>query len=342
MKSREYKVTFVTPGFLGNAEQSSQWRTPPFKALLRQWWRISMANKVDYIVDNLRNEEGELFGHAGSGNAQRSKIRIRFNHWNSGTPDTANWLRQSRRVSHPEVDIKVGAHLYLGYGPIEYQRQVGERLKHPPAIMAGSSNQLKIQSPEDVLDSNLFTLVHWFGTVGSRSRNGWGSLVLTEKEGEQLENISKDHPLLESVSRDYCDCLKIDWPHAIGRDNHGLLIWETDLMDSWEEVINVLAEVKIMFRTQLKFKGGNRNSSAEDRHLLAYPVTHHNAFGAKKRYANQVRFKVINEGEQYKGRIVHIPCGAPQFVDFDRARQEQVWHQVHNSLDNNNNLGRLG
>jgi len=40
MKVLRYKVEFLCPAFLGNAEQNGQWRTPPFKALLRQWWRV--------------------------------------------------------------------------------------------------------------------------------------------------------------------------------------------------------------------------------------------------------------------------------------------------------------
>lgn len=34
-----YQLRFQTPAFLGNAQQQGQWRTPPFKALLRQWWQ---------------------------------------------------------------------------------------------------------------------------------------------------------------------------------------------------------------------------------------------------------------------------------------------------------------
>ncbi|MCE2461531.1 MAG: hypothetical protein J4F38_12235 [Pseudomonadales bacterium] len=43
MRQMKYEVKFLTPAFLGNAEQSGQWRTPPFKALLRQWWRVAVA-----------------------------------------------------------------------------------------------------------------------------------------------------------------------------------------------------------------------------------------------------------------------------------------------------------
>lgn len=38
MKRFEYQVKFLTPAFLGDAEQSGRWRTPPLKTLLRQWW----------------------------------------------------------------------------------------------------------------------------------------------------------------------------------------------------------------------------------------------------------------------------------------------------------------
>jgi hypothetical protein len=41
-----------------NAGQSGQWRTSPFKALLRQWWRVVHAPTVNYNADALRNLSG--------------------------------------------------------------------------------------------------------------------------------------------------------------------------------------------------------------------------------------------------------------------------------------------
>lgn len=43
MKTFRYRLIFSTPAFLGNASQQGQWRTPPVKALLRQWWRVAVA-----------------------------------------------------------------------------------------------------------------------------------------------------------------------------------------------------------------------------------------------------------------------------------------------------------
>lgn len=65
MKQSNCTVRFLTPAFLGNAEQDGQWRTPPFKALLRQWWRVAVAQELKYDVDAIRRREADLFGVPG-------------------------------------------------------------------------------------------------------------------------------------------------------------------------------------------------------------------------------------------------------------------------------------
>ena len=91
MKTRTFILKFLTPAFLGNAEQNGVWRTPPIKALLRQWWRVAYAAERQFDVDvaSMRHEEGLLFGHAWleddrdeHGNkvaARKSAVRLRLN-----------------------------------------------------------------------------------------------------------------------------------------------------------------------------------------------------------------------------------------------------------------------
>lgn len=64
-----YQLSFTTPAFLGNAGQDAQWRTPPVKALLRQWWRVAWAAERKFALDlaamrAMREQEGRLLGHA--------------------------------------------------------------------------------------------------------------------------------------------------------------------------------------------------------------------------------------------------------------------------------------
>ena len=86
MRELTYQVSFNTPAFLGNAEQQAQWRTPPFKALLRQWWRVVKAPDVGYDHRKLLALENELFGSAGDDSGGgRSKVQLRLSRWDAGT-----------------------------------------------------------------------------------------------------------------------------------------------------------------------------------------------------------------------------------------------------------------
>lgn len=60
MKTLEYNIRFITPAFVGNAEQNGQWRTPPLKALLRQWWRVVYVANKNFQIDlkAMLHEEG--------------------------------------------------------------------------------------------------------------------------------------------------------------------------------------------------------------------------------------------------------------------------------------------
>lgn len=52
-----YHLRFQTPAFLGNSQQQAQWRTPPLKALLRQWWPRLGTSVADIVVCEVRPSE---------------------------------------------------------------------------------------------------------------------------------------------------------------------------------------------------------------------------------------------------------------------------------------------
>ena len=65
MQKLEYELSFLTPAFLGNAAQAGQWRTPPIKTLIRQWWRMAFVAGQTIspgLVNTLREHEQVLFG----------------------------------------------------------------------------------------------------------------------------------------------------------------------------------------------------------------------------------------------------------------------------------------
>jgi len=368
-QERNYEVTFLTPAFLGDAEQSGRWRTPPFKAQLRQWWRVAYAMQQNFNVDvkKMRWEEGQLFGnawlsHQGDGrtvNAQcKSLVRLQLDRWDEGSLATWEGLEPAS-VIHPEVrktHFRVGAHAYLGYGPLSVQKvqtqeggssQYATVLQRSCAIQAGESTVLRIAYPEEYANllEHALWLMHRYGTVGGRSRNGWGSFELGPVEG--IAQLRRDLPL-----RDWKQCLELDWPHAIGEDENGPLIWLTKGYQDWKTVMRDLAQLKIGLRTKFrfvfnhgqgdkkKFKNdrylGIEHAFPQERHWLAYPVPRHWVAPWEKkrlRLPNSLRFKVREENGKLLGVVYHMPCRPPNWVACHIHAVQKVWSNVHTYLD---------
>lgn len=348
MKQLEYLVRFTTPAFLGNAEQSGQWRTPPFKALLRQWWRVAYAaeHRFSVRVDEMRHEEGLLFGHAWLENdiferdgrqvktaARKSLVRLRLDRWDGGKQTSWQALPT---VEHREVKFAVGSDLYLGYGPLTLPKGAKTpTLKANAAIQVGESATLSLAVPEEhaARIERALWLMNRYGTLGGRSRNGWGSFVL-EPAG--------DMPALPTVLdatwlRPWRDALKLDWPHAIGVDDQGPLAWQTEAFDDWKLAMRRLAEIKIGLRTQFKFPDVKPpHPQPLDRHWLSYPITRHStsAWDRNARLPNSLRFKVrALPDDKLAGVVFHVPCLPPPSFNPNRTAIERVWQQVHAFLD---------
>lgn len=339
MKPLRYQLSFQTPAFLGNATQQAQWRTPPIKALLRQWWRVAVAPSVQYNVDRLREREHALFGVAADGDQSRqSQIRLRLSHWNEGK--LKDWPRHGT-VKHPEVTALVGSDLYLGFGPLVYDRdRRGTAIKANAAIQAGDCATLSLAVPDaDVATiGTALTLMNLYGTLGGRSRNGWGSFSLAAADEF---TAALPHEVDNTLINTWQDALRLDWPHTIGRDSRGPLIWQTRPFADWPQLMQEMARLKIDLRTQSKFKFPQARTDGQihDRHWLSYPVTTHKVWDWDKnnaRLPNSLRFKVRPApGDSHKvvGVLVHIPCQPPPAFRPEPQALQRVWKQVHAFLD---------
>lgn len=350
MKTKTLALQLNSPAFLGDAAQSGTWRTPPIKALLREWWRIASARSFSYDHKTMREAEGLLFGNAWLEPDERqqsrfckSEVRIALTHWHEGKP---GWDFKEAKVTHPEVKDRntgqtkqVGSQLYLGYGPLFFQ-QGSTRLKNNAALQAGETNSLEIAYPDSHQEiiSQTLLLIDWFGTFGGRSRNAWGSLALG------LDALTSNHPLLKTVALDLKQCLSRDWPHAIGQDTKGALIWESqETFADWGAAMTFLARTKIGFRTHLGFTSGKGSLRVEERHIVAYPVTSHDVreWGGQARIANQLRFKLFRDASgQLRTRLYHTPHRCP--LPAGGVDELAVWQKIHTWLDQQSSLQRLG
>lgn len=347
MAIRKYTLRFLTPAFLGDAEQSGAWRTPPIKALLRQWWRVAYAagrhpderSNARFVAD-MRREEGQLFGVAADkdGDSRQSQIRMRLSRWVGGELKSWDKLEQPA-VYHPETEktqYKVGPHAYLGYGPLDGRG--GTKLSKPKAaIQSDEESELKLAFPAEhasTLDSALW-LMDRYGALGGRSRNGWGSFALLRPDSSSLPGA-----LHRGLTRSWNEALTLDWPHAIGTAANGPLIWATDTRSDWQSVMRLLAQIKIGLRTQFAFTPGRNAAQPEARHWLSYPITNHNVDRWKERgkgdyrLPNSLRLKVRKHANGgFQGAIFHVPCLPPEKFSPNLGAVSAVWQSVHGLLD---------
>ena len=360
MREMTYQVSFNTPAFLGNAEQQAQWRTPPFKAMLRQWWRVVKAPEVGYDYKRLLALENSLFGSAGDDEkGGRSKVQLRLSRWDAGT---LTELPRMATHQHPEVqrngqNVLVGTAVYLGFGPVTTQGNRNAIAPEGPPVIF----KLRAPASEEQAIRKAMQYAAWFGTLGSRARNAWGSLHM---EGDGILGWADlcDSKLIEqaplrSVADALGDRVASDWPHAVGLCSDGRpAVWRVAAgreinpdnkviypgFDSWRQVMERLAALKIGFRTQFKLHSGGPHNQVEDRHILAYPITNHGLAGlSNARLSSQLRFKVAKAKDgKFFGLITHLPCAMPRAF-FERSgirppeirQQIAVWEQVHSFLN---------
>ena len=135
----------------------------------------------------------------------------------------------------------IGPLLYLGYGPLETQKQCKQSggpeyatvLKQNAAIQSEETATLSIAAPESAVHDILaaLALMNAYGTAGGRSRNGWGSFTINPLDDSSsldagIGSAREDRRTLCLLrfSRPWREALTLDWPHAIGKDDSGPLV----------------------------------------------------------------------------------------------------------------------
>lgn len=155
MHTTQLELEIVTPMFLhGHDPNLLELRPPPFKALFRYWWRASQSITN---ADNLRKEEGKLFGNT----CQRAPLQIRI-----PSPDNLE------SDEHQPLPHHTG-----GKGCVNCPPGEGCRKDYPKDAYC-PDQQFKIMlTADDIADYvSVVKLSFLLGGVGNRSRRGFGSV----------------------------------------------------------------------------------------------------------------------------------------------------------------------
>ena len=316
-----YTVRFLTPAFLGDAEQNGAWRTPPFKALLRQWWRVAVAKSFEYDCARIREAEGRLFGNAWleatedekargiKSHHSKSLVRLRLSQWTSGT----------QKGVTPESDSPEMK--YVAWGLIGRGAGSPDRTALMDAVTKSTegSATLSLAFPEasrPAIETALSLMQH-FGALGSRSRNGWGSFTLEPPHDSGA--INSIHELAMTVALPLDQCLNRPWPASLAMDD-GLLVWESETeFTTWGKVMLAVSHTKKEMRKRLTLNRG----SLSERHVLGLPVKDSDPVGDKDtRMPSPIRFKVFCRGKNLAYRVVAMPHGLPDAEGLDSTKHK--------------------
>ncbi|HXF91720.1 MAG TPA: RAMP superfamily CRISPR-associated protein [Nitrospiraceae bacterium] len=333
MTTLTYTVQFLTPAFLGDAEQNGRWRTPPFKALLRQWWRVVYAadHNFNVNIEEMRREEGLLFGNAWLSHrvndrevADHCKSLVRLRLENVDGSPSEGWARGTQKGVAP---LPTGLQTsYAWFGLVKRGGGLPDRTAIKPSIPEGK-RRLHLVLPESHGGWIELTvrLIHTFGQVGTRSRGGWGSLEfqgLTSLEGEDLSRFA----------RSLQECLNSDWAMSLAQDQKGLCMWEsTTGYETWEKAMQKIAEERKRVRTEL------RSCKGKDLRIAL-------GFAGDGRMPSPLRWKIFSRGNGKLGlRVFAMPHRLP--ADSGRTMSpddlQTAWNTVLSAVDQSSVVKRI-
>lgn len=256
----------VTPMFLAGADGSTpELRPPSIKGALRFWWR---ALNGHLSIEELKKREGAIFGDT----TQRSKVIIRVKETNKIT--TSNHSKWNEAIN------------YLSYG-------VTTKEKVRDFITPTYSFEIKLVIDDTAIIDQVLQAAKtffYFGGLGFKSRNGFGSLHLKDVSlnGKVLTiDFEKD---LQAIINKHRSCSNLPKYHAFSKESQLFVTMEKD---SWQDALCEFADIYKNNRTPpntVGVKWTNRNG----------------------RFAKSYFFHVQKCGEKYKAIMLALPYDCPQ------------------------------
>jgi Uncharacterized protein predicted to be involved in DNA repair (RAMP superfamily) len=302
VKRLTFELEFITPAFIGGANQQAELRPASFVGLLRWWWR---ALKGECKIEKLREEEVKIFGGIAK-NPRKEEIRMA----------SPVYLRVEGSIKKgsdltSECRLNAGVRYLYHFVTVRGKREF---------IEPGSKLKLTLIGKDEVLKhyiASLWALV-FLGGVGARSRRGGGNLAVVGYEPKDLvedleisftptgdlykwfeKNLKRAKELVGSPKTPCdkygeCECEYSTLPDPASGDIK-LEISKTKF-NTWVEALNDIGKEFMKFR-KMKNERKNKQSKQNEERVLKIAV-----FGLPLRYGKGKAVEVENTKEDIKRR----------------------------------------
>lgn len=232
MEKITYEIEFITPAFIGGANQQAELRPASFVGLLRWWWRVVLASFIN-DANSIYEWDGKLFG----------------------TQDRAGsvFLRLKCERTSKEITEEWNASKGTQYEGKGYMLGMGGRKRS--YIKPGTTFKLELIVPnayKEAVDA-LVKLSITFGGIGYRGRKGFGSMRITNCDvGHEVLEVSFWRELIKKLG------LKETEPNFDLPNLRNLILLKYKYRENrnwdWQKALNELGEIYRRVRLEGKDK----------------------------------------------------------------------------------------
>jgi CRISPR-associated protein Cmr1 len=293
----EYTMEFLSPAFLGGANQDAELRSAPFKAALRWWWRVLYGNKK--TPKQLWKDERRIFGSTENASALRIFL-------SGEVPAQSDGFPNGRKipVTSSSGQFSINILDYLAYGLCAYEKNRREMVYNRSHLVTGQKFKLSVSVPSEFkneIQASINALLA-FGSVGSRSRNGFGSLC----------SVGGLAPVSYPV--DWTKSNPVEYPSLNSKSK---LFVTKQTYNTWGEA---LSETGIAYRNARTCLEGR--NSFERRGFVSRPIENkfENIPGniKEQRSPKQFILHISKQNNKYIGQILSLPI-----VFYEKGAQEK-------------------
>lgn len=327
MKSLMFELETITPMFMAGANgETFELRPPAIKGLLRFWWRAYKWGKMSENgkLEALSEVEGQIFGTT-SVPGQKSRFSIQVK-----APESPKML--TKLPDHKEKTASRGREFfinvldYLAYGTYTIQKGQGNLLDrgclsdrqsfsvtiHFP-VESFTFKEQTINLKEEVIRSFYFMSV--FGGLGAKSRNGFGSIYVTNSD--IFDSYELAYPFPDNRFFEECKTFNSNVPAFTGFSNGMKIFKLKQSYKTWDYCLAAIAKIYRNARGNLE-----RKHQYEKRQYLGAPIVQHKS--EMQRHAKPYFMRVMKTQQGFEGYILYLPsryCDGFEKYRTDEARK---------------------
>lgn len=296
MSKHEFNIEIVTPLFSGGADGiSAELRAPALKGMMRFWWRTIYGN--DNII-TMKKDEASIFGDTD----HKSDVILSLN-----IPENCKSSKDD--ISNNRFSIEN----YLAYGTFDPKRAY-----YPSKTSFHLFLNCSARNNQKVLDS--LQMIHQFGGIGSRCRNGYGSISIDKFLKHNPENLFRQKA--EGQRKEFTSFSQ----------NARLFVFKEQ--NTWNKALRVIGSA--YKDAKLSLENGKNDAR---RQLVASPIDVKNGHPINNRHAKPYFLHVHKmENDKFRGQILFLPYNyykKDKIGEYDKACRD-----MNNSIKQAENFAK--